>query len=535
MHEGGLAKIERGKEMQLNMPGSKLIFVFLCAIALFFTADRALAVRVLVFSRVAPGSYRHASIEAGVTAIREIGVDRGWRVVVNDDPAVFNHDDLSKYDVVVWNNTGGDLLSGQEREAFQEYIQQGGGYVGIHMAAFGQDVTEPNWPWYERLVGARFKDHPDGTATAQLTVTSDHPSTADLPHRWSHTDEWYEWIEQPELKSAVYILLTVDENSYGAGNGFHAVSWCHDFEGGRAFYTALGHTAASFKESNFRSHLAEGIRWASERSANLGPSTIETSGLIVDLDADNGVALEDGNRVASWTNQVSDIAAKDFKKRDEGRKQAGSGRPELRRSLRALDGHSSLVFRESELVSENEDSFRGLINGRGYTWIALVSPYAQIGRSPNVNVFLGNLKNGEKYEGFWAGLDDDNTLWMGSRNGITFGRYDANNPKVMGPRLQRNQWYIVAGRMGSGLGAVPVEVFVDSNNAVSSALFPVNPNACSSRLSIGQERDAVNHPGEESFDGELARILLYDRPLTNDELGNTINALKKIYLNSNAR
>jgi len=89
--------------------------------------------------------------------------------------------------------------------------------------------------------------------------------------------------------------------------------------------------------------------------------------------------------------------------------------------------------------------------------------------------------------------------------------------------------------MGSGLGAVPVEVFVDSNNAVSSALFPVNPNACSSRLSIGQERDAVNHPGEESFDGELARILLYDRPLTNDELGNTINALKKIYLNSNAR
>jgi len=433
MHEGGLAKIERGKEMQPYMAGSKLIFVFLCAIALFFTADRALAVRVLVFSRVAPGSYRHASIEAGVTAIREIGVDRGWRVVVNDDPAVFNHDDLSKYDVVVWNNTGGDLLSGQEREAFQEYIQQGGGYVGIHMAAFGQDVTEPNWPWYERLVGARFKDHPDGTATAQLTVTSDHPSTADLPHRWSHTDEWYEWIEQPELKSAVYILLTVDENSYGAGNGFHAVSWCHDFEGGRAFYTALGHTAASFKESNFRSHLAEGIRWASERSANLGPSTIETSGLIVDLDADNGVALEDGNRVASWTNQVSDIAAKDFKKRDEGRKQAGSGRPELRRSLRALDGHSSLVFRESELVSENEDSFRGLINGRGYTWIALVSPYAQIGRSPNVNVFLGNLKNGEKYEGFWAGLDDDNTLWIGSRTGITFGRYDANNPKVMGP------------------------------------------------------------------------------------------------------
>ena len=77
------------------MPVSKSVFVCLSALALFLTADTALAVRVLVFSRVAPGSYRHASIEAAVTAIREIGVERGWRVDVNDDPAVFNHDDGS--------------------------------------------------------------------------------------------------------------------------------------------------------------------------------------------------------------------------------------------------------------------------------------------------------------------------------------------------------------------------------------------------------------------------------------------------------
>jgi type 1 glutamine amidotransferase len=521
--------------MHRTVPVAKSILMFVAMIALLFTADCAFGVRVLVFSPVAAGSYRHASIEAGVTAIREIGAKRGWRVDINDDPAAFNHEDLSKYDVVVWNNTGGELLNAQGRQAFEQYIQHGGGYVGIHMAAFGQDVTEPNWPWYGRLVGARFKSHPDGTPTALLTVTSDHPSTADLPHRWKHTDEWYEWVEQPELTSAVYLLLTVDEHSYRGGNGYHAVSWCHDFEGGRAFYTALGHTAESFTESNFRSHLAEGIRWASERSANLSPTTIETSGLIVDLDADKGVGLEDGSFVASWTNQVAESVAKDFRKRDEGRKEAGSGRPVLRHSLSGLNGHNSLVFRESELVNENEDAFRDLICGRGYTWIALMLPYAQIGRSPDVNVFLGNLKNGDKYEGFWGGLDDDNTLWMGSRNGVTFGRYDANNPKVVGPRLQRNQWYIVAGRMGAGLGAVPVEIFVDGANASDSALFAVNPNARSSRLAVGQERDAINHPGEESFDGEMARVLLYDRPLTNDELGNTINALKKIYFNSNAK
>ncbi len=300
---------------------------------LVLTASRAHAVSVLVFSKVAPGSYRHTSIEAGVAAMRELGTERGWRVVVNDDPSIFNHEDLSKYDVVVWNNTGGGLLNEKQRQAFQEFIQHGGGYVGIHMAAPGPEVTEPDWPWYSRLVGARFKSHPDGTPTALLTVTSDHPSTADLPHRWNDADEWYEWVNQPELRSAVYVLLTVDEHSYGGGDGFHAVSWCHDFEGGRAFYTALGHTPASFEESNFRSHLAEGIRWASERSGNLSSKTIETSGLIVDLDADKGLGLEGGNLVGSWANQAADSGAKEFKKRDEGRKEAGSGRPVLRRSL----------------------------------------------------------------------------------------------------------------------------------------------------------------------------------------------------------
>jgi hypothetical protein len=84
--------------------------------------------------------------------------------------------------------------------------------------------------------------------------------------------------------------------------------------------------------------------------------------------------------------------------------------------------------------------------------------------------------------------------------------------------------------MEAGLGAVSTELFVDSTNPVGSQNFPVNPNANSSRLSVGQERDAVNHPGAESFDGELARVLIYDRPLNDVELSNTLNALKQTYL-----
>jgi hypothetical protein len=261
-------------------------------------------------------------------------------------------------------------------------------------------------------------------------------------------------------------------------------------------------------------------------------NTFEPNGLIVDLNADKGLTIEDGDKVAAWANQVSEFAAHRFVKRDEGRKISGSGRPSIKRAVAALNGHNSLVFRESELVCMDEDAFDPLITGSGYTWIIIIAPYAQIGRVPNVNVFLGDLKNGGMFEGLWGGLDDDNAVWMGSRNGITIGRYDANTPKVTGPRLQRGQYYIVAGRMGAGLGSVLTELFVDSSNPVGSQVIAVNPNADSSKMSIGQERDAVDHPGSESFDGEIARVLIYGRALSDTELSNTINGLKQTYFDA---
>jgi hypothetical protein len=256
---------------------------------------------------------------------------------------------------------------------------------------------------------------------------------------------------------------------------------------------------------------------------------IGAPGLIVDLDADKGITLESGDRVSVWRNQIPTFKVQEFVKRDEGRSIPGSGRPVLRKSVAELNGHNSLIFRKSELVSMDSGAFDGLITGSGYTWVVVMTPYAQISRLSNVNVFLGNLKNGDLYEGFWAGLDDDDTVWMGSRNGITFGRYDQNNPKVVGPRLRRNQYYVIAGRMGAGNGVVPIEIFVDSATPAGSQPFSVNQNAQSSRLCIGQERDAINHPGNESFDGELARVLIYARPLNDDELSGIINALKLTY------
>jgi len=264
--------------------------------------------------------------------------------------------------------------------------------------------------------------------------------------------------------------------------------------------------------------------------ATTARAQIPTRGLIVDLDADKGVVVEEGDRVVRWTNQVASFPARDFVKRDEGRKVPGSGRPTLKKSVAAIRGHNTLVFRRQELVNHHEDAFDHLLTGSGYTWFSVMCAYRQVVQLKDVNSFFGNLRNGGKYEGIWGCLTDDNRVWIGSRNGITFGRWDKNNPMVLAAEpLEENRYYVVAGRMGSGTGLVRIELFINEPQPVASKPFPVNPKANSSKLAIGQERDAVEHPGRESFDGEIARFLLYDRPLTDAEMKLVLECLRTAY------
>ena len=256
---------------------------------------------------------------------------------------------------------------------------------------------------------------------------------------------------------------------------------------------------------------------------------LPTTGLVLDLDAARGITLEEDNRVSVWRNQIEASQAKDFVKRDEGRKEAGSGRPTLRKSIAAINSQPALVFRQQELVCLDEDVFDSLSSGKGHTWITVIAMNEQRVGLKDVNSFFGNLRNGGKYEGIWGCVNDDNTLWWGARNGLTFGRFDKNNPQLIGPKLESNKFYIIAGRMAAGMGEVKIEVFVDQPIAIVSTIFPVDPKANPSRMTIGQERDAIEHPGYESFDGEIARFLIWDKPLSDEELKIAMTELRKKY------
>ena len=259
------------------------------------------------------------------------------------------------------------------------------------------------------------------------------------------------------------------------------------------------------------------------------------AGLFLDLNANQGVKVEDNNRVEAWRNQVSGNAADVFVKQDEGRKKAGSGRPTLKPNVAAINGNSTLVFKQQELVNMDEDAFDHMITGSGYTWLSVMSVTKQRKGKKDVNSFFGNLKNGRNYEGFWGNLMDDNRVWMGSRNGKATGKKpelwnEKENPLVATKKpIEQNRYYLVMGRMGAGPGVVDLELFINSATPVDRKQVPVNSEANPSKMAIGQERDAINHPGKESFDGEIARFLIYERPLSDAELKPTIEHLLNLY------
>jgi cytochrome c len=216
--------------------------------------------RILVFSKTA--GFRHTSIEPGKVALMKMGMEQGFAVDTTERGELLNETNLKKYVTVVFLCTTGDALNPYQQNAFERYIQAGGGFVGIHSAT----DTEYNWPWYGKLVGGYFTSHPSTPSNVQKGTfhieDKTHPSTSFLPDPWERTDEFYDFRDiNPEVK----VLVSIDEKSYSGakmGSLKHPMSWYHDYDGGRAFYTAMGHTNISFSEDLFLRHLSEGLKYA---------------------------------------------------------------------------------------------------------------------------------------------------------------------------------------------------------------------------------------------------------------------------------
>ncbi|HLW18142.1 MAG TPA: ThuA domain-containing protein, partial [Actinomycetota bacterium] len=192
--------------------------------------------------------------------LKRLGLQHGFLATATTDPAVFTDAGLAGYRAVVFLLTTGDVLNDAQQAAFERYIARGGGYVGVHSAT----DTEYGWAWYGRLVGAFFASHPAIQRATVNVLDQALASTAELPSHWVRTDEWYNFRTDPTPN--VHVLLTVDESTYSGGTmgARHPIAWCHEFDGGRAWYTAMGHSSSAYSEPLFVAHLLAGILYATK-------------------------------------------------------------------------------------------------------------------------------------------------------------------------------------------------------------------------------------------------------------------------------
>lgn len=213
--------------------------------------------KVLIFAKT--NGFYHNSIERGMIVLMDLCDNNNIFATGTRDSLAFTPENLAQYNLVVFLNTTRDVLDSTQQVAFEDYIHAGGGYLGIHAAT----DTEYDWPWYGKLAGAWFNRHPMGQPEATMLVTDkSHPATAMLPDEWVRSDEWYEFKDMsPDIK----VLAYLDESTYEGGEmgENHPFIWYQeDFEGGRSFYTGVGHLPENFDEPLVQEHLIAAIKWA---------------------------------------------------------------------------------------------------------------------------------------------------------------------------------------------------------------------------------------------------------------------------------
>ncbi len=241
----------------------KKMFTILLAVALIIEANAQK--KILIYTRNGKG-YVHENIGASVVALKKLCIDNGYVPESTDDPAVFSSDKLKTISCIIFSNTNNEAFeSDAQKQAFVDYTHRGGGFVGIHSAS----GSERQWPWFWAMLGGKFVRHPVLQKFTIKVIDKTHPSTSFMGETWEWEDECYFTNQlNPDIRVLLAADLTTikDEKKVeypGVTFGdYFPLAWYHEFEGGRQFYTSLGHKAEYYKNENFLKHILGGITWS---------------------------------------------------------------------------------------------------------------------------------------------------------------------------------------------------------------------------------------------------------------------------------
>ncbi|GKT46320.1 uncharacterized protein ColSpa_06501 [Colletotrichum spaethianum] len=243
--------------------------------------------RILVFSKTS--GYRHDSIPAAVSALKTLGARTGsFNVDASEDAeASITPRSLTHYATVVFLQCTGTFLSADQVGALRSFMQSGGGFVGLHAAAAGLLDDD----WYGGLVGAHFDQHPPPEEATCVVEDTGHfimgwdgdrvggPAGPADETRKRWTDEWYNFLSHPRANKNLHILVRGDPSTFegGAMGDDHPLAWCQEFDGGRSFYTALGHYDNAYEDEWFMEQIFRAIVWTARRDDDASLVSLSSS------------------------------------------------------------------------------------------------------------------------------------------------------------------------------------------------------------------------------------------------------------------
>ncbi|TDE11647.1 ThuA domain-containing protein [Dyadobacter psychrotolerans] len=220
-------------------------------------------VKILVYTKNGKG-YIHDNIANSVVAIQELGKQNGFTVDVSEDPGKFTDDNLKQYDALVFSNTNNDVFdTDAQRVALMRYIQAGGSFVGLHSAC----GTERSWRWFKDLLGGTFFWHEPGQSFSVNVLDTKNPSLAHLPQKWDRAKDEFYFLKEMSVNLNVLAVndhTTIQKPAGKALDTFGTVFpsvWWHEYDGGRAFYTSIGHEKEDYLKDDLRKHILGGIEW----------------------------------------------------------------------------------------------------------------------------------------------------------------------------------------------------------------------------------------------------------------------------------
>jgi type 1 glutamine amidotransferase len=247
----------------------KLITITLCLVTFFSAFSQEKEPTILVFSKTT--GFRHKSISAGINYFINLKKETNWKIDFSEDANDFSKENLTNYNVVIFLNTTGNLFDEDQKKAFKKYINNGNGFLGIHAAS----NTEEQWTWFTNMVGATFKNHPKvQKAKVHINNDNEHPAVNHLKKEEIFKDEWYNF--KKPVAQHVNVLAFVDESSYKGkkmNTKNHPITWYHHYDGGRIFYTGLGHTNESYSDNRFQKMIKGGILWVANTKQIKKPAT----------------------------------------------------------------------------------------------------------------------------------------------------------------------------------------------------------------------------------------------------------------------